>query len=242
MLENISLNRILFIDIETVPQQPQWEAVNEEMQKLWLYRTNRYRKEEEKIEDYYAKKAGVYAEFGKIVCISVGIFSRSIDDGELYFRVKSFYGDQEVEILEPFLNMLQQYFKVPYRTYLCGHNIREFDVPFLCRRTLINQLKLPKILDVSALKPWEVPYIDTMQLWRFGEYRNYSSLHLLATVLNIDTPKNDMEGSQVASVYWQDSDLERIKNYCEKDVFAVAQLILRFKNMDLLSENKVVYV
>lgn len=244
MLENVKLHKILFIDIETVPQYPNLEAANETVQKLWEYRTARFRKDKEEWTDaeYYFNKSGVYAEFGKIVCISVGFFSKNEQDKEREFRVKSYYGEDEKTILEDFFNMLTKYFGDPTQHHLCGHNLIEFDVPFLARRCIIHRLPLPKILDISTLKPWEIPFLDTMRLWKFGDYRNYTSLHLLCSVLEIPTPKDDMEGKEVAGAYWEQNNLEGIKTYCQKDVVAVAQLILRFKGQELLPAERVIIV
>lgn len=246
MLSNIDLAAMLFLDIETVPLAPIFTDLAEETQTLWQYRTNRFKQttdEEISDEEYYFKKSGVYAEFGKIICISAGIYryGKTPDDPPT-FRIKSFYGHDEKALLENFLAMLKTYFD-PDRFYLCGHNIREFDVPFICRRAIINSIPLPTILDVNALKPWELRFLDTMQLWKFGDYKNFTSLHLLTHLLGIPSPKKDMEGSEVAQVYWhQENGLERIKTYCEQDVLAVAQVILRFKGMNYLQPEQVITV
>lgn len=237
MLEHIILRDILFIDIETVPITPQLSDLGAEMQRLWDYRTQRYRATDVDLADYYFEKAGVYAEFGKVVCASIGFFAAAnADNSDYQLRVKSFYGHDEVnEVLLPFLNLLA---KMPDRYYLCGHNIREFDIPFLCRRAVINQLSVPRLLNIADLKPWEVKHLDTMLLWRFGDVRNMTSLHLLCTVLGIETPKNDMEGKDVARVFWQDKDIKRIMHYNRQDIVAVAQLILRFKQLPPLDAEK----
>ncbi len=242
MLDHIAINRILFIDIETVPQKPNYEEVDTETQKLWGYRTTRFKPEEVTEGDYYFEKAGVYAEFGKLICISVGFFAALRGEKQLQFRVKSFYSDDEQEVLMAFLDMLNQYFDDPSKYYLCGHHIKEFDVPFLCRRLVINGLPLPKMLNVARLKPWEIPYIDTLQIWKFGDYRNYTSLHLLTHVLGIPNPKKDMEGHEVAGIYWQENDLNRIQRYCQQDVIAVARLILKFKGLETISDDQIIYV
>lgn len=238
MLKHVRLQDILFIDIETAPLQPNFSELDSEMQKLWDYRVHRYRPEEIDLDDYYFEKAGVYAEFGKTICISVGFFSRIEEFGEYQFRIKSFYGHQEVEdVLQPFFELLSLHYNAE-KYYLCGHNIRDFDIPFLCRRAVINRLPIPRILDASNLKPWEIKHLDTMLLWRFGDVRNMTSLHLLCTVLGINTPKNDMEGKEVAAVYWQQKNLQRIMQYNQKDVIAVAQILLRLKEMPPLDEER----
>ncbi|OWY22514.1 3'-5' exonuclease [Sphingobacteriales bacterium UPWRP_1] len=244
MLSNIDMAAILFLDIETVPMVKQWTDLSPEMQTLWQYRTNRFKQsvdDDLTEEDYFFKKSGVYAEFGKVVCISAGIYRHPKNAGDApSFRLKSFAGHDEAQLLTDFLQMLQTRFD-PDRFYLCGHNIREFDVPYLCRRAIINGLPLPTILDVNALKPWELRFLDTMQLWKFGDYKNFTSLHLLTHLLNIPSPKEEMEGSHVAQVYWhQENGLERIANYCQQDVLAVAQVALRFKGMPLLTPEQVV--
>lgn len=229
MLDHIALRDIFFIDIETVPLVPQLADLDEEYQRLWEYRIQRYRPADTDPDQYYFEKSGVYAEFGKTICISIGFFAKSDpDNAEYEFRVKSFYGYNEVEdVLQPFFQLLAA---MPDRYYLCGHNIREFDIPFLCRRAVINGLTIPRLLNAADLKPWEVKHIDTMWLWRFGDLRNMTSLHLLCTVLGIETPKNDIEGRDVARVFWHDHDLPRIMHYNRRDIVAVAQIILRFKH------------
>ncbi|MGB1241417.1 MAG: ribonuclease H-like domain-containing protein [Chitinophagales bacterium] len=242
MIQHAKLQNILFIDIETVPIVSDFEELSEEMQKLWGYRVNRFKPEDADESAYFFEKAGVYAEFGKIICISAGFFTHK-NEGEPYsFRVKSFYGHDEKELLEEFLNLLQNYFNNPARYFLCGHNIREFDIPFMCRRAVIHQFPLPNLLDTNALKPWEVPYLDTMRTWKFGDYKNFTSLHLLATLLEIPTPKQDMEGKDVASVYWEKDNLERIHKYCQQDVIATAQLLLRFKRLPLIDNEQITFI
>ena len=241
MIENVSLFNTLFFDIETAPLAPSFSDLDEEMQKLWQYRIRRFKPEDISDEDYYFEKAGVYAEFAKVICISVGIF-RYIED-ELTFRINSYYGNDEKDVLRPFIGMLEDFFNNPFYYKLCGHNIKEFDVPFLSRRAIINKINIPNILDVSALKPWELPFVDTMQLWKFGDYRNYTSLHLLTHALGIPSPKSDMEGKDVARVYWtEEGGLERIRHYCERDVLAIARLIQRFKGKDMIPDESVLYV
>lgn len=242
MLDNVSLPNVLFLDIETVPCQPHYEDLTEKLQKLWTYRTSRFNTENIVEEDYFFEKAGVYAEFGKIVCISVGFLHFNPTNKEFTLRIKSFYGEEEKELLGEFLELLAKHFNNPYKYFLCGHNIKGFDIPFLCRRAIINDLPLPRILDVNNFKPWEVPYIDTMQLWKFGEYRNFTSLDLLTTSLNIPSPKNDLEGAEVGDIYWSTKDVERIKRYCERDVVAIVQLLLRFKRLPLLSAMQIISV
>ncbi|QQS31462.1 MAG: ribonuclease H-like domain-containing protein [Sphingobacteriales bacterium] len=245
MLTNINPLTILFLDIETVPLAGSWNDLDEETKLLWQYRTNRFKQlqEEEMSDDeYYFKKSGVYAEFGKVICISIGIFRFENKENEtLTLRLKSFYGHNEAEILKPFFDLLSKSFSAEH-FYLCGHNIREFDVPFLCRRAIVNSLSLPDILNVHTFKPWEQRLIDTMQLWKFGDYKNFTSLNLLTHILDIPSPKTEMDGSMVADIYWnEETGLEKIKNYCLNDVVALAQVWLRFHKKPLIKPEHIVY-
>ena len=239
MLENVKLEKVLFLDIETVPCEPNFEDLDSTFQKLWEEKTQWQRKEEFTPSEFYKLKAGVMAEFAKIICISVGYLFT--EKGEQHFRIKSFYGDDEFILLEEFIALLNKKFKSNSHL-LCAHNGKEFDFPFLSRRILINELKLPKLLDIAGKKPWEVNHLDTMELWRFGDYKNYTSIKLLAALFGISTPKDDIDGSQVARVYWEENDLERIKTYCQKDTLTVAQLLLKYKGQNLIKEENIEFV
>ena len=236
MLENIDLQQVLVLDIETVPQYSSFDDVSKQFQQLWDHKTRFQRKDGETPAEFYSR-AGIWAEFGKIICISVGIFSKQNDP--VCLRVKSFYGDDEQIILQDFTALLN---KQPDSLVLCVHNGKEFDFPYLCRRMLINSFKIPNQLKIYGKKPWEIHHIDTMDLWKFGDYKNYTSLNLLAAVFDIPTPKDDIDGSDVHRVYWEDKDIERIKIYCEKDVITTAQLLLRFKSQPLLSDECITLV
>ncbi len=229
MLENINLHQILVLDIETVPQYSSFEEVPGQYQNLWEYKTRFHRKDGESPSEFYSR-GGIWAEFGKIICISAGIFSQ--EKTYISLRVKSFYGDEEKTILESFSSTLH---KLSANLILCAHNGKEFDFPYLCRRMLINGIQIPSQLNIHGKKPWEVNHVDTMDLWKFGDYKNYTSLNLLAAVFNIPSPKDDIDGSEVHRVYWKEKNLERIKTYCEKDVITTSQLLLRFKSLPLLS-------
>ena len=239
MLENIKLEKVLFLDIETVPCESNFEDLDYTFQKLWEEKTQWQRKEEFTPSKYYKLKAGVMAEFAKVICISIGYLFT--EKGEQHFRIKSFYGDDEFILLEKFIDLLNKKFKSNSHL-LCAHNGKEFDFPFLARRILINGLKLPKLLDIAGKKPWEVNHLDTMELWRFGDYKNYTSIKLLAALFGIPTPKDDIDGSQVARVYWEENDLERIKKYCQKDTLTVAQLLLKYKGQNLIKEENIEFV
>ncbi len=236
MLENLDLTKILVLDIETVPLAPSFDDLNDTWKDLWLKKAQTLRREEGQTDLDLYPRAGIYAEFGKIVCISVGYFS--LKGAEYEFRVKSFFGDDEVKILKDFSDLLNKHFSGPGNT-LCAHNGKEFDYPFIARRCLLNGLPIPSILNIAGKKPWEVNLLDTMELWKFGDYKSFTSLVLLASAFGIPTPKDDIDGSMVWMVYWKDKDAERIKVYCQKDVITVAQILLKFRNLPLLDESRI---
>lgn len=236
MLYNLNTEDVLYLDIETVPQYPDYAGMPELMQKFWDRKSEGFRGEENP-EDVYGR-AGIYAEFGRIVCISAGVITQK--RGERVYRVKSFVDDDERTLISSFNDMLDRFVNYPGRC-LCAHNGQEFDYPFIARRTLINGLRLPNILNMAGLKPWEMKekLLDTMQLWKFGDYRSYTSLGLMCAVFNIPTPKDDIDGSQVARIYYEEHDLERIARYCEKDTLAVANLLLRFRGEPIIETGNV---
>ncbi len=236
MLKDYLVENIMFIDIETVPQHPTFHDLDEEMQDLWAKKSKWFIKDDQTIEEVY-ERAGIYAEFGKIICISAGI--SFLKNNELFFKVKSFFNDNEKELLEEFGQMLSTFTKDP-KNQICGHNVKEFDFPYIARRMIINSVELPVVLDVAGKKPWEIKFIDTLDLWKFGDYKHYTSLALLTKIMGIPTPKDDIDGSQVAEVYYKEKDLQRIVIYCEKDVFATAQLFLRFKGEPLIKEENLI--
>jgi 3'-5' exonuclease len=239
MLNQINIDEILFLDIETVPLSPSFELLEEYDQQLWSDKSRFIReKNNTSIEDSY-HQAGIYAEFGKIVCISVGYFV--VRMGERLFRTTSFAEHNESVILNEFSHLLEHRFNNPFRV-LCAHNGKEFDFPYICRRMLINGIAIPQLLDISGKKPWETPHLDTMELWKFGDYKHYTSLKLLARIFGIPTPKDDIDGSMVRSVYYEENDLARISVYCQKDVATVAQLFLKYRNEKILSQESIVQV
>lgn len=233
-LKNIHPEKILFLDIETAPQYPAYSDVPESFKKLWDLKAKRLLADKEPPADVY-KSAGIYAEFGKVVCITVGMFSGKT------FRLKAFYGDDEKTILSEFSALLDKQFNTD-RHFLCAHNGKEFDFPFLARRILLNGLKIPRLLDNAGKKPWEVRHLDTMELWKFGDYKSYTSLNLLAEIFGIPSPKGDMDGSMMYKVYWEDKDWDRIVKYNHRDVLTVAQVFLKFKGEKLIEEQDVVIV
>ena len=231
----IDFSKILFLDIETVSQKKTFDQLSERMQKLWSRKAEQISNgNDDATPESIYDRAAIYAEFGKIVCISVGFFN-----GER-FRLKSFYSHNEKALLGDFANMLERYYSTP-DSQLCAHNGKEFDFPYIARRMVVNGIQIPKILQVAGKKPWETNFIDTMELWKFGDYKNYTSLDLLCAILDIPTPKDDINGSEVGRVYWQENDLERIKTYCQKDVLAIAQLMRRFNYMPLIVDDQVDY-
>ncbi len=230
MLDNIKLSDVLFLDIETAPLVYNYKELDSTMRPLW---DTKFRFNTTETPDQQYKKAGIFAEFAKVICISVGFFN------EEKFRIKSFYGHDEKQVLKDFAELLGKHYNKKEHL-LCAHNGKEFDFPFMCRRMLINGIKLPKALSIAGKKPWEINHLDTMELWKFGDYKNYTSLNLLAAVFNIPTPKDDIDGSDVARVYWEEKDLERIVSYCQKDVLTVAQLLLRFIGEELINDKNIV--
>jgi len=234
---NVLLYNILFLDIETVPEVEIFEKLSEEKQKLFADKTQYQRKDEIPVEDFY-QRAGIWAEFGKIICISVGFFIDSSKQRQ--FRVTSFIGS-EVKILTDFKLLLEKHFNKKEHL-LCAHNGKEFDFPYIARRMIINRISIPEKLNLFGKKPWEVAHIDTMELWKFGDYKHYTSLKLLANILDIPSPKGDIDGSQVAEVFYKEKDINRIKIYCEKDTITVAQLLLLFNNQEILREEEIKFI
>ncbi|MFT6370815.1 MAG: hypothetical protein ACJAWH_001899 [Maribacter sp.] len=234
MLYKINLEYILFLDIETVPQHPDFSTMDETTQELWIQKTTFHRKDQHTPEEFY-DRAGIWAEFGKIVCISVGYFK--LDGDSKTFRVTTFKG-KEPQLLEQFKALLEKHFG-RVKHMLCAHNGKEFDFPYIARRMIINGISLPYHLDLFGKKPWEVSHLDTMDLWKFGDYKNYTSLKLLANVLGISSPKEDIDGSMVRDVFYKEKDVDRIARYCELDVITTAQVFLRLRNESLLEETEI---
>ena len=234
MLYKIDLENILFLDIETVPEVADYAALDDTKKELWEHKSQYQRKDEFTAEAFY-DRAGIWAEFGKVICISVGYFHIKGDKRE--FRVTSFHGD-EAKLLKEFKNLLNTHFKYP-KNLLCAHNGKEFDFPYIARRMIIHRINLPYKLDLFGKKPWEVPHLDTMELWKFGDYKHYTSLKLMANILGIPSPKEDIDGSMVRDVYYEDNDLDRIITYCELDVVTTAQVFLRLRNEELLEDAEI---
>ncbi len=232
----MNFNNILFLDIETVSQYETYENLPADWRELWDVKAQLImrNKEVETSETIY-DRAGIYAEFGKIICISCGCIQGSGNDKKLV--VKSFFDHDEKKLLTEFADMLTRW--ADNNKFLCAHNGKEFDYPYICRRMIINNVAIPEAMQIAGKKPWDVKHLDTMELWKFGDYKSYTSLKLLAKVLGIPSPKDDIDGSMVYSVYWVEKDLERIVTYCQKDVITLAQVYLRFYNESLVKDENI---
>ena len=233
-----NLEHILFLDIETVPEVDSYDALNRKAQDLFAAKTAYAREKEGISAEAFYPRAGIWAEFGKIVCISVGYLT--FIKGKRQFRLYSFSGDEKKLLLE-FRKLLDTYFSKSHHR-LCAHNGKEFDFPFLARRMLKHQIALPNLLQLMGKKPWEIPHIDTLELWKFGDYKHYTSLRLLAYFFGIPSPKDDIDGSEVAHVYYEENDLSRIVRYCEKDVITLTQVYLKLTLQPPLHDSEIVSV
>ena len=237
MISKLNLENILFLDIETVPEVKEFKNLDSAKQELWEQKSKYQRRDEFTAEEFYAS-SGIWAEFGKIICISVGYFAFKGDSRK--FRVTTFYGEEK-KLLKDFKNLLISHFSQA-KHLLCAHNGKEFDFPYIARRMIIHGIELPFKLNLFGKKPWEVPHLDTMELWKFGDFKNYTSLKLLTHVLGIPSPKDDIDGSDVYRVFYEENDLSRIIEYCERDTIAVAQIILKFRGDELLSEDEIKHI
>ncbi|MFB9055197.1 3'-5' exonuclease [Mariniflexile ostreae] len=237
MISKLNLENILFLDIETVPEHQYFSNLDHTQQALWEDKSHYQRKDNVTAEEFY-ERAGIWAEFGKIVCISVGYFKISNDLRT--FRVTSFHGD-EVKILNDFKNLLMSHFNET-KHLLCAHNGKEFDFPYIARRMIIHNIKLPNKLNLFGKKPWEVPHLDTLELWKFGDYKTFTSLKLLTHVLGIPSPKDDIDGSEVYRVFYEENKIDRIMVYCEKDTIAVAQIFLRLRGDSILTTDEIIHI
>jgi hypothetical protein len=235
MLDNIKVEDVLFLDIETVPEAPSFELLDPAMQNLWDKKSRQFRMSDQTAGDVY-QRAGIYSEFGKIICISVGLIKNK---DPFTFRLKSFFSKEEKLLLTEFSGMLSKFSRTRKDAVLCAHNGKEFDFPYIARRMIINKLTIPVILDNAGKKPWDIKLLDTMDLWKFGDYKNYTSLELLTSVLGIPTPKDDIDGSMVSGIFYNDDNIERIVRYCEKDVLAIARVLLRFMGGPEIKEDMI---
>ena len=230
-------NNILFLDIETVPQFSSYNELPEDWRQLWDTKSNSLVKYHEgQTNETLYPRAGIYAEFGKIICISCGVLQGGGEQRKII--LKSFACDDEKLLLRQFSEMLTKW-AAGEPKYLCAHNGKEFDFPYLCRRMIVNNLPSPSILNISGKKPWEVNHFDTLELWKFGDFKSFTSLNLLAHTLGIQTPKDDIDGSMVWEVYWKEKNLQRIVTYCQKDVVTVAQILLRMNGEALIKPENI---
>ena len=243
--ESANINSILFLDVETVPAHIDFEAMTPEFQQLWRDKSRKYSSEGLPPEELYFQKAGIHAEFGKIICISAGYFPdpRVLAPGEKSFRITSFAGDDEKEVLTKFKALLDKIFSEPKKNALCAHNGIEFDFPYISRRMMIHGVELPNLLNTSGTKSWNNPWLlDTMQMWSFGDYKDRTSLALLSACFGIPTSKDDISGKDVAKVYYYDKDVDRIRIYCEKDVVGLARIFRRFAGLGPLEDSELAYL
>ena len=235
MIERIPLDKMLFLDIETAPQVYLFDELDEIPRQLFSQKVQWMVKEDKQLSDLYNERSSIFAEFGKIICISVGFVNETRTGREI--RMKTFHHSDEETLLKQFFDLLNN--NTSKFSILCGHNAKEFDFPYICRRALINGLRLPEVLNIAGKKPWEIAHIDTMELWKFGDYKAYTSLPLLCHVFGVPTPKDDISGADVARVYHEDNDLNRIARYCEKDVVALIQLFLKMRGAAMVAEGDV---
>ncbi len=241
LLQKSKLDNILFLDIETVSEKAKYDDLDEDFQKLWSKKAKtllKYQNEEvteEAIKTIYEEKAAIYSEFAKIVCISAGYLRKKKKDFEI--RIKSFYGSDESKILKDFADLIDKHFDEPKKYFICGHNIKEFDVPFIGRRFLVNGIKLPDIFNLIGKKPWETKHLlDTLEMWKFGDYKSYISLDLLAKIMKVPSPKVNMDGSMVGKAYWEENRIEEIKDYCELDVVTSVNVFLRLNGNEVVED------
>lgn len=236
MLKHLKLNNIFLLDIETVPQYENFDELPIHFQALWEQKSQYQRQPEQTAAEFY-ERAGIWAEFGKIVCISIGFFH--LEEKHIHLRVRSIAAHDEKLLLLQFIDLLDNQSS---NLQLCAHNGKEFDFPYLCRRMLINGLKIPEVLQLSGKKPWEINHLDTLELWKFGDHKHFTSLNLLAAIFDLPTPKGDLDGSKVREVYYQEKDLKRIARYCESDVITLAQVLLRFKGLPIIPPENITLV
>jgi len=223
MLENIKIEKILFLDIETVPQFPDYNLLPQRMKLLWDKKAVFLTKENQTPEELY-ERAGIYSEFGKIITISFAYIRKN--NGQNSLIVKSISGHEEDRILRTFNRLLETHFNTNEH-YLCAHNGKEFDFPYIARRSIINNIKVAKILYTPGAKPWEVKHLDTLELWKFGDKKNWTSLDLLTAIFDIPSPKEDISGADVYKEYWHENNLDRIQKYCRQDVVALVKVFLK---------------
>ncbi len=244
-MQHVRPENLIVLDIETAAENASFDSMKSEWQELWEEKIIRSLPDGVTAAEFYPMRAGVMAEFAKIICISIGYFSK---EEQLTMRIKSFYGHDEKQLLNDFITTINKIEQYNSKWCFAGHNIKEFDIPFICRRLLINNISLPSYLDFQNMKPWETNIIDTFQYWRFGDYKNYTSLKLLANAMNVPPSKDDIDGSMVGELYWvadevqREINLKRIVTYCQKDVVTTGNIILRFKHLPLVDPERIAIV
>ncbi len=248
MIDKLDLTKGLFFDVETVSGYATWAELSEEFRALWAIKAKSIKRaddlpSDEECADLYRERAAIFAEFGRVVCISAGFLFQKEPSGAIQARLTSYAGEDELALLKEFGQLLDAAYSDPKRSFVCGHNIKEFDVPYLCRRYVYHGLPLPIPFQIQGKKPWETEHlVDTMELWKFGDRKNYTSLRLLAAFLGFPSPKDDMDGSEVGRAFWEEKNIDGIAQYCEKDVLATIQLMMRYKRMPLLEPEVVEHV
>lgn len=238
----MELENIIVIDIETVPQKPSFELLSTHWKQLWSEKVSKVLPDGMSLSDWYLRRAGVMAEFSKVICISIGFY---LNQKSSSYKVVSIYGNDEISILSSFIDLLNKLFFIQKKKIIAGHNIKEFDIPFICRRLMVHKIPVPAFMNIHLQKPWEQNLLDTFQMWKFGDYKHYTSLHLLASVLNVPSPKTELDGSMIAPLFWEENPIQqelnmlKIIEYCGRDVIATMNIILRFQNKELLQENTI---
>jgi len=228
------LRDIIFLDIETIAAVEKHEQLPDRFKTQWARKASFFKRNENQTDgDLFEERAGIYAEFGMIIVIAIGKFVDS-EDGKMAFKTKTFAGHDEKKLLEEFKSVIEK--TDPTKTKLCAHNGKEFDFPYISRRMLVNGVTLPALLNLSGTKKWEVPHLDTMEMWKFGDYKHYTSLDLLLALFDIPSSKGQMDGSMVNEVYYREKDLPKITEYCIADVLAIGQLYLKMKGVPLTDE------
>ena len=235
---NQELRDILFLDIETVGCSDDYNSLDDRLKVQWARKANFFKQRDDQHTDetLFYERAGIYAECGKVIVIGIGRYTEN-EKGELGFKVKSLYGDDERKLLQEFKAIVD---KMDASTKLCAHNGKEFDFPYLSRRMLVNDISLPSVLNLAGKKSWEVPHLDTMELWKFGDYKHYTSLDLLAAIFNIPSSKGEIDGSQVNEVYYKEKNIKKIADYCQRDVIVVAQLYLKMKGLGIIPTQHII--
>lgn len=228
---------LLFIDIETVSGESDFNFLSDRMKALWLHKASFLANPNAlSDEDFYFDRAGIYAEFGKIVSIGLGFFHWN-DEQEICLKVKSISGHNEATLLNEFKKLVEKKYKADLA--FCAHNGKEFDYPYLCRRMLVNGIEIPRALQIAGKKPWEIQHFDTLEMWKFGDKKHYISLDLLACLFNIPSSKGELSGDKVNVTYHQENDLAKISTYCREDIIVLAQVFLKYQSMDLVKEENI---